>query len=92
MPTKQLTQTEWNLVVRILADVEHLLHCLHGGTVTWNAPTASGREEALRLNLIQEIRQLARAQRLVGFRPDSQPYPPETAETYVQEAVHHLDA
>ena len=90
---KQLSPTEWKLAVRILADVEHVLHCLDGCTVSTDMPSTSA---SFRLNLLQEIRQLERAQRLLGFNPKLDPFPPQTEETYVNEAdcpqTHHLDA
>jgi len=93
MPRKQLTQTEWNLVVRIVCDVEHLLHIVNGlvaveprKIVALSAELghdALPAEIGVALNLDGEVDQLTRALRLLGYRGERDSLPPPTDELYI---------
>jgi hypothetical protein len=78
VPSKQISPTEWQIVVRVLCELEHLLHLLEGSTVS----PADG-SECLKLELSQEIAQVQRAQKLLGFVANSEALPPPLEEVYV---------
>jgi len=79
MPQRQLSPTDWALVVRTICDAQHLLTVLNGFRVVEAGVDLAEADEATSytLSTAKDVQALERALRLLGFDSTVDPIPPQ---------------
>jgi len=79
MPQRQLSPTDWPLVVRAICDVQHHLRVVNGFRMLESGvdPVEADEATTMTLNTAKDVQALEHALRLLGFDRSVDPTPPQ---------------